>query len=327
MPRVLVAPALLNRQPGPHEEVLRAAGLEIVYPENSDALYDIPTLIENLAGIDAVVAGMEPFSPEVLAASRLRVIARVGVGYDAIDIPAASSRGVAVTITPGTNEISVAEQAIALIIGVFRGNPWRDRSVREGTWIRRSLPRLCGKTLGLVGMGRIGRAVVSRARGLGMRVIAADPFADKAFAAANDVTLCELDELWGQADVISLHAPATPETYNLINAETIAKMKPTAVVVNTARGTLVDEDALAEALASGRLFGAGLDVFKTEPLPSDSPLHKLDNVLMSPHMGGLDEESQEAMTRLAAQCVADLYQGKWPEGCVVNDELRDGWAW
>jgi phosphoglycerate dehydrogenase-like enzyme len=169
--------------------------------------------------------------------------------------------------------------------------------------------------------------MVPRAQGLGLHVIAADPLADKAFAAANNVRLCELDELWAQADVISLHAPATPETYDLVNADTIAQMKPTAVVVNTARGSLIDEDALADALASGRLFGAGLDVFKVEPLPSDSPLQKLDNVLLSPHMGGLDEESQEAMTRLAAVCVANLYQGTWPEGCVVNNELRDGWKW
>jgi D-3-phosphoglycerate dehydrogenase len=327
MPRVLVAPSLLNRQPGPHEEVLSAAGLEIVYPEDSDALDDASVLIDHLDGIDAVIAGMEPFNAEVLAASKLRVIARVGVGYDAVDVPSATEHGVAVTITPGTNEISVAEQALALIIGVFRGNPWRDRSVRDGSWIRRSLPRLGGKTLGLVGLGRIGRAMVPRAQGLGLSVIAADPFADKAFAAENNVRLCELDELWAEADVISLHAPATPETYDLVNAETIAKMKPTAVVVNTARGSLIDENALADALAAGRLFGAGLDVFKTEPLPSDSPLHKLDNVLMSPHMGGLDEESQEAMTRLAADCVANLYKGTWPEGCVVNDELRDGWKW
>jgi D-3-phosphoglycerate dehydrogenase len=327
MPRVLVAPALLNRQPGPHEEVLSAAGLELVYPEDSDLLDDAGVLIDHLDGIDAVIAGMEPFNPEVLAASRLRVIARVGVGYDAIDVPSATEHGVVVTITPGTNEVSVAEQALALIIGVFRGNPWRDRSVRDGSWIRRSLPRLGGKTLGLVGLGRIGRAMVPRAQGLGLRVIAADPFADKAFAAENNVRLCELDELWAEADVISLHAPATPETYDLINADTIAQMKPTAVVVNTARGSLIDEDALADALAGGRLFAAGLDVFKVEPLPSDSPLHKLDNVLMSPHMGGLDEESQVAMTRLAAECVANLYQGTWPDGCVVNDELRDGWKW
>lgn len=327
MPRVLVAPALLNHQHGPHEAILPAAGFEVVYPQDSDALFDPDVLLAHLDGIDAVIAGMEPFNAEVLAASRLRVIARVGVGYDAIDIPSATEHGVAVTITPGTNEVSVAEQALALIIGVFRGNPWRDHSVRDGSWSRRSLPRLGGKTLGLVGLGRIGRAMVPRAQGLGLRVIAADPFADKTFAAENDVRLCELDELWGEADVISLHVPATPETYDLVNADTIAQMKPTAVVVNTARGSLIDEDALADALANDRLFGAGLDVFKTEPLPSESPLNQLDNVLMSPHMGGLDEESQEAMTRLASECVADLYGGSWPEGCVVNDELCDGWKW
>lgn len=327
MPRVLVTPAPLYQQPGPYLDALRSAGLEVVYPPGGRPLADPALLSEALVGIDAVLAGMEPFTPQVLAGARLRAIARMGVGYDAIDVPAATARGVVVTITPGTNEISVAEHTLALMLGVLRGFPQRQREVEQGTWRRKSLPRLAGKTLGLIGLGRIGRAVVPRARGLGLAVIAADPLADPAFAAAHGVRLVSLDELLAQADIVSLHAPATPETERMINRQTLARMKPGAVLVNTARGSLVDEADLAQALAERHLLGAGLDAFQVEPLPLDSPLLKLDNVLLAPHMGGLDEESEVAMSRLAAECLAQLYRGTWPEGCVVNEALRPGWRW
>jgi phosphoglycerate dehydrogenase-like enzyme len=141
------------------------------------------------------------------------------------------------------------------------------------------------------------------------------------------VTLVELNELLAAADVVSLHPPTTPETFNMINRQTLALMKPTAVLVNTARGAVVDEEALCEALDRGHLFGVALDVFKTEPLPVTSPLLKYDNVLVCTHMGGLDCESQTATSSLAAMCLVDLYQGRWPDNCVVNRQLREGWKW
>jgi phosphoglycerate dehydrogenase-like enzyme len=327
MPRVLVTPAVLYQAPGTYRDVLEAAGLEVVYPTAGLSLLDPKNLISQLAGIDAVLASVERYDRAVIEASRLRVIARVGVGYDAVDVAAATDRGALVTITPGTNEHSVAELTIALITGVFRGLPYRYHEVRSGKWTKRALPRLSGKTLGLVGMGRIGRAVVPRAHGLGLKVIAHDPLADPEFAEQFGVRLCSFAELLGQADIVSLHMPATVQTNDLINRQTLAQMKRGAVLINTSRGALVDEDALCDALKSGHLLGAGLDVFKIEPLPLDSPLLALDNVLLSPHMGGLDEESLEAMTALAARCVAELYQGRWPEGCVVNEHLRPGWKW
>jgi phosphoglycerate dehydrogenase-like enzyme len=284
-------------------------------------------LIAQLQGIDAVIASTEPYTPQVLEAARLRVISRTGVGYDAIDVPAATRRGVVVTITAGTNQHSVAESAIALLTGVFRGLPWRHREVETGRWTRRALPRLMGKTIGLVGLGRIGRAMVPRCQGLGLHMIAHDPLADTAWAADHAVRLCTFDELLQQADIVSLHLPASAENVNLIDAAALAKMKPGAVLINTSRGALVDEDALVEALRSGRLLGAGLDVFKIEPLPLDSPLLALDNLLMLPHVAGLDEESQEATALLAAQSIIDLHQGRWPAECVVNGQLRDGWRW
>ena len=329
MPRVLVTPDILNELPGPYRDALESAGLEVVYPGASAfvLMNDPQVLKDHLKGVDAVLASTEPYTPDVLASGRLRVIARMGVGYDSIDIPAATRQGVAVTTTPGTNEHSVAEQTIALITGVLRGFPRRYREVLSGAWTKKSLPRLSGKTLGLVGLGRIGKAVVSRAQGLGLKVIAFDPCCDRAFADANRVEVYSFEDLLQRADIVSLHLPSLPETQDLINARTMAMMKPGSVLINTSRGSLVDEDALCEALKSGHLFGAGLDVYKVEPLPVTHQLLTLDNVLVSPHMGGLDEESEIAMSRLAAQCIVDLYQGRWPDGCVINSTLRETYRW
>jgi D-3-phosphoglycerate dehydrogenase len=327
MPRVLVTPIVLNGTHGPWRESLEKAGFEIVFPAKQNNLMTVEGLLAHVQGVDAVLAGMEPFNRTVLEGSRLRVVSRMGVGYDAVDLAAASERNVAVAIAAGSNEDSVAEQTIALILGIFRDVYRRDQMVRRAAWTRISLPRLAGRTLGLVGLGRIGRAVVARAQGLGLKVIASDPMADRGWAADHQVRLCSFEELLRDADIVSLHAPNTPDTYDLINSRTLAMMKPGSVVVNTARGSLIDEDALYEALKSGHLLGAGLDVFKVEPLPANSPLIGLDNILLAPHMAGLDIESVEAMGRIAAQCIVDLYQGRWPEWCVVNRELRPKWKW
>lgn len=325
-PRVVVTPSLLHEHPGRFREILTAAGFEVVHPR--EALLATPAALSTaLSGAVAVIAGMEPFTPDVLAGSSLRVVARMGVGYDAIDVPAATARRIAVTITPGANEWSVAEQTLALLLAVHRAVPQRDREARSGAWRRRPLPRLAGRTIGLVGLGRIGRAVAQRAAGLGLRVIAADPAADRDFAVRHHVELRAFEQLLAEADIVSLHLPASPAAPPLIDAAALARMKPGAVLINTARGSLVDEAALAEALAAGRLFGAGLDVFQIEPLPLESPLIGLPNVVLSPHMAGLDDESVEAMAASAAESIAWLSQGRWPEGRVVNAELRDAWTW
>ncbi|RIK84768.1 MAG: hypothetical protein DCC68_00310 [Planctomycetota bacterium] len=326
MPRVLVTPHPLNRTPGRYSQILESAGFEIVYPLAGQTLAQNAALLAR-GGFDAMLASVEPLTRDVLKASGVRAVARMGVGFDAIDVAAATELGVAVTITPGTLEESVAEHTIALMLAVYRDLLRRDRHVRQGTWPRKAWPRLSGKTLGLVGLGRIGKAVVRRAQGLGLTVIAHDPFPDAAYAEANGVRLVAFEELLRTADVVSLHLPTTRETVDVINARTLALMKPGSVLINTARGAMVDETALVEAIKSGHLLGAGLDVFKEEPLPLSSPLLELDNVLLCEHMGGLDEQSQEAMANLAAQCLADLYQGRWPERCVVNRDLGAGWKW
>ena len=327
MPRVLVIPPIIRDQPNRNREILGAAGFEVVYPTVHESYLDRPTLLKNLCEIDAVIAGAERYDNEVFAQTRLRVIARFGVGYDAIDVAAATRAKILVTITPGTNEDSVAEQALALLFAVFRKVPERDRDVRNGTFRRSVGPRLQGKTLGLVGLGRIGRALAWRAVGLGMNVIACDPCADAAFCDQRRIGLCNLEALFKTADIVSLHLPGTPETNKTINARTLALMKPTAVLLNTARGVLVDEAALVEALRNGTIAAAGLDVYEREPLPADNPLLSLPNVVTSPHVAGWDYDSIAGMAELSARCVVDLYQGRWPEGCVVNDELRAGWHW
>jgi D-3-phosphoglycerate dehydrogenase/(S)-sulfolactate dehydrogenase len=328
MPRILATPYLLHGVRGKYSDILVQAGFEITYPSVAEPDLKGAALLKDLDGVSGVLAGSEPYTPEVLRASKVRAIARAGVGYDAIDMPTANELKLAVTIAPGTNEHSVAEQALALLFGVFREVARRDREVRSGVWGRRPLWRLSGRTIGLVGLGRIGRAMVSRSMGLGLRVIAYDPMADREFAAKHGIELVSFEELLARADIVSLHLPATAETRDLINRRTLGLMRRGAVLINTSRGGLIDEDALVEALTSGQLAGAGLDVFKVEPLPTTSPLVKLDNVVMAPHMGGLDEESAEAMACLAAQCLADLSRGHFPPGCVVNEQqIRSGWKW
>ncbi len=328
MPKVLCTSALLWDGKAPCLQMLRQAGFEIVQPHPQDDLNDPQVLRRWVQQVEAVLASVEPYTQEVMEGTPLRVIARLGVGYDAIDLQAATRLGVVVTITPGTNEHSVAETTLALILGVLRGLPGRYKQIQRGQWVREPLPRLAGKTVGLIGLGRIGKAVAWRCRALQTQVLAYDPWADAQWAQEHQVRLCSsLEELLRHSDIVSLHCPATEETQHLINRQSLALMKPGAVLINTARGSLVDEQALIEALRSGHLGGAGLDVFEQEPLPTDSPLLEMDNVLLLPHVAGLDQESVRDMANLAAQCVIDLYEGRWPEHCVVNRDLGPGWKW
>lgn len=327
MPRVLVTPTILRNIPGLYSDTLLQGGFEVVYPPDGCDTMKRENLLPLLENVDAMLASTERMTREVLGGTKLRAIARLGVGYDSIDTAAATDLGIAVTITPGTLEESVAEHTVAMLLGVTRGLLQRDREVRAGKWTRVPMPRMAGRTFGIVGLGRIGRAVVPKVQGIGMKVIAFDPFADKEMASRMGVTLMTLSELLQSADVVSLHTTTTPETANLINKQTLAQMKPGSVLINTGRGALVDEEALCEALAVGHLMGAALDVFKSEPLPLDSPLLKFDNVLLCTHMGGLDWESQTAASNLAAQCIVDLYRGRWPEACIINRDLRDRYKW
>ena len=327
MPRVICTAKMCEF--GPHFEILQAAGFEVdTVPTEVDLRKEPHRVVEQVQGYDAVLAGAEIYSREVLEQlPDLKVISRYGVGFDAVDLAAADAQNIVVTITPGVNHHSVAEQAFALLMGIARMIRTQDRAVRSGEWERELTPRVWGSTIGIVGLGRIGQAVATRAIGMGMHVLAYDPFPNEEFAKTHQIKLLSLEELLKQSDYVTLHLPVTPETIDIINRDTLAIMKPGSVLINTARGGLVDENALVEALESGHLRGAGLDVFKKEPLPVESPLIKLENVLLSCHTGGLDQESHRDAYAMAAQNIVKLHQGEWPVECVMNMKETTGWKW
>lgn len=318
--RILAAvPILAERR-----ELLRPlvdAGFEVVFNETGRAL-DEEALIRMLPGVVATIAGIEPYTDAVFhAAPQLRVVARLGVGYDTVDVDAATRHGVAVAMAFGTNHEAVAEHAFALVAALAQRLFDYDRRVREGGWGTLLHPGLYGRTLGIVGFGRIGRAMAKRAHGFGLRVLVADPQVDGQMIRHLGCEPVDLDTLFSESDYISLHAPLTPETRHLVNRERLSRVKPGAVLVNTARGGLVDEEALVEALESGRLAGAGLDVFEEEPLPAESPLRRMDRVILTPHVAGLSEDALERMTRACIDNILTLLRGEVPgEGRLLNPQ-------
>ena len=327
MPTVLIGSGPLRRQPGRFREILVEAGFETIEPPGDGTLTEAE-LREYLPRAHASVAGGEPYSADLLASCpNLRVIARTGVGYDAVDVDAATRKGIAVATTPGTNHDSVAEQAFALMLGVLRRVALNDRLIREGVWDRTLVAPMRGKTLGLVGLGRIGRAMVPRARAFGLEVIACDTCPPTDLEAQFGVRRVSFEELLSLSDIVSLHMPLLPETKGLFNRATFARMRPGSFLINTARGGVLVEPDLYEALTSGHLAGAGLDVLDPEPPDPSNPLLTLPNVVVSPHIAGIDTLAMADMAEKAAWCIAELSRGRWPEECVVNPEVRRGWAW
>ncbi len=229
-------------------------------------------------------------------AKKLRVIGRAGVGVDNIDLDAATRKGIAVMNTPGANAVAVAEQTLGVMLAMARHLSRADALMHAGKWEKKSLQgtELRGKTLGIVGLGKIGMEVARRARSFGMDIIAHDPFVSVAVAKEQNIRIATLDEVYATADYLTLHVGLTPQTTGMINAESLKKMKKGIRLVNCARGELVDEAALAEALKQGHVAGAALDVFVQEPL-KNSPLQSMDNVLLTPHIGGSTHEAQEAV--------------------------------
>jgi phosphoglycerate dehydrogenase-like enzyme len=251
----------------------------------------------------------------------LALIAVFGTGTDNIDLDAAARLGIAVCNAPGVTARTVAEHALALTFAVARSIGRHDRALRAGGWVHFEGPELADKTFGVVGLGAIGRRVAALAGALGMRVIAWSPTRDEARARACGVTLVELDDLLREADVVSLHVALGDRTRGLIDARALALMRPTAILINTARGALVDEAALVEALRAGRIFGAGLDVFAAEPLPAGHPLTTLDNVVITPHSGWVSAEARARLLRLPVENIAAYLDGR-PQH-IVNPAALD----
>ena len=327
MPTILIMPTPLRHRPGRFRDVLREAGFTPIDPPGLHRLTE-DDLVDAISEADALLAGGDPVTARMIEAGRrLRAIARAGVGYESVDLRAATAREIAVAITPGANHDSVAEQVFALLLAVSRNVLGNDRQIRAGGWERREVRPLRGTTMGVVGLGRIGRSVAERAVGFGMRVVVFDRKSDPVFDQALGITRIPLDELLAVSDSVSLSLPLNASTRGLFDRHAFAKMKRGAILINTARGGLVNEPDLYEALASGHLGGAGLDVLTSEPPERDNPLLSLPNVVFSPHIGGVDSAALDRMAEQAAHCVIDLYRGHWPEGCVVNEEIRSRWRW
>ena len=274
-------------------------------------------LAADLADADALIVRSATTVDAALltAAPRVRIVARAGTGVDNVDVAAASGRGVVVVNSPGANSISVAEHACALMLALARSVPAADRAMKEGRWEKKAFlgTELRGKTLGVVGFGRIGQEVVYRARAFGMQIVAFDPFIAPEIADSLGARLVSLDELCATADYVTLHLPATPETRHLFDDARFATCKPGIRLINTARGELIAEDALARAIQAGIVAGAGLDVFEKEP-PSDWSLAKLPQVISTPHIAASTEEAQELVGLETAMTVRDFLR----DGTVRN---------
>ena len=265
-------------------------------------------LAPDLANADALIVRSATKVDERLIASapKLRVIARAGTGIDNVDVPAASARGILVMNAPGGNSVSVAEHALALMLSLARSVPVADATMKRSVWDKKKLTgaELRGKTLGLVGLGRIGQEVAARARAFGMEIVAHDPFISEEIAGSLGIQLLDLDAMCAASDYISLHIPATAETRHLFGKARLARCKPNVRIVNTARGELIDETALADAIEAGTVGGAALDVFETEP-PKDWRLAKLPQVVATPHIAASTSEAQELVGLETATAVRD----------------------
>jgi D-3-phosphoglycerate dehydrogenase len=283
----------------------RSAGLEVV---NKPGLSP-GDLLQEIADAEALVirSGTKVTEEVIDAAGKLKVIGRAGIGVDNVDVDAATRRGIVVMNTPGGNTVTTAEHAIALLISLARHIPQATASMKAGKWQKKLFTgtELYNTTLGVIGMGNIGRIVADRARGLGMKVVAHDPFLSDAAASKLDCELVSFDDLLARADIITVHVPKTKDTLGLLGADAFAKVKPGALLINAARGGIVDEEALLKALDQGQIGGAGLDVFVEEPPPSDHPLVTHEKVICTPHLGAATDQAQVNVAIAVAEQVRD----------------------
>jgi D-3-phosphoglycerate dehydrogenase len=311
--RVLVTARSFGNSAGPHHEYLRDNGCEVdlrakPQPMTADELAEI------IDGYEGAILGLDACDASVLErATKLRVISRYGSGVDSVDLDAASKRGIVVTNTPGANRIAVAELTIGLMFALARQIPQAAAAARAGEWKRAAGFELSGKTLGIIGLGMIGREVALRAHALGMVVLGYDPLIT---ANVSGVTQVDLDALLHESHIVTLHCAATPETENLINAERLSQMRDGAYLINTARGALVNESDLLSALQSSKLAGAAADTLRSDP-PTGSPLLALENFLYTPHIGATTHESVERVSLIAAQNLVAVLRGE-PCPNIVN---------
>lgn len=306
-------------------EKLKAEAIDII--DKRGRGMDDADFVDVLKTADAVLCGNDLRVDDAMlaAAPRLKVIAKMGAGLDTVDIEAATRHNAIVFHTPGVNNQAVADHTFALILSVARRILYCDRSLREKRWEHTKIMGLeiWQKTLGLIGLGAIGRCVALRAAGFQMKVVAYDPYWPEAFAREQGIERMEIDALLQTADIVSIHSPLMPETQGMIDARALSLMKPTALLVNAARGGIVNEADLYHALKNGVIAGAGVDVFENEP-PTDSPLMELDNVVVTPHTAAFTHDAMNAMSDGVVEQLVDYLRGGRPAHIVNPDVWEKG---
>ena len=311
------------------------AGIKSVFDRRDDIAYEQvadqnpETFNQALPNYDAVILGLAPLTAELIAACpNLKIASRVGVGYDTIDVPAATKAGIPVTIGATSNSVTVAEHALFFMLALAKRALVYDRETRQGNWsIRLDLPAadLAGKTVLILGFGRIGRRLVKRCVAMDMRVLVHDPYVlQDAIRTAEAEPVADWRAQLGEIDYLSVNCMKNEETDGMVAASELAAMRDDAFVLNTARGGIVDEAALLDALQSNAIAGAAIDPFIVEPALPDNPLFALDNIIVSPHSAGVTKESMFRMTQAAAQNVVDCFDGKLDLENVINPEVLDG---
>ena len=305
--RLLVTPTSYGKNDARLKTELEAQVGEVIYNPTGKPLTSME-VAKLLPGVDGYIAGLDGIDANALqAADRLKVIARYGVGVDNVDLATAREKGIVVTNTPGANSVSVAELALGLMLALARQIPEAVEAVHQGKWPRYSGVSLEGKTVGILGLGAIGKQLARRLSGFDCKIVAFDPFADAAFAKDNHIEIAAMDEVIEQADFVSLHLPLLPETRGIVNDTFLSKMKKGSFLINTSRGEAVDEDALLRALQSGHLKGAGLDAFAVEPPDPKNPLLALPQVIATPHLGAQTDGATSNMGWFAMKdCLAVL---------------------
>lgn len=309
--RLLVTPTSYGKNDNRLKTELEAMVGEVIYNPTGKPLSSAE-VAGLLPGIDGYIAGLDVIDAEALkTADKLKVIARYGVGFDNVDLEFAKSKNIVVTNTPGANSVSVAELALGLILALARQIPEAVDAVHQGKWPRYSGVSLEGKTIGILGLGAIGKQLARRLAGFDCKILAFDPFADQQFVKDHQITLAEMDQVVAASDFVSLHLPLLPETRGIVNENFLNKMKKGSYLVNTSRGEAVNEDALLKALQNGHLKGAALDAFTIEPPDPNNPLLALPNVIATPHLGAQTDGATSNMGWMAMKdCLAVLKDEK-----------------
>lgn len=310
MIRILLTTTSFQDTPGPHHDLLADSGFEIVRERGplSEA-----RMLELVGDIDGMICGDDAITAAVIdkALPRLKVISKYGIGLDKIDVPYTETIGVPLTFCPGVNHTTVAEHTFGLMLGLFRSLVEEANYTRSGEWKRLTGHEIMGKTIGIVGLGRIGREVAIRAKAFGMPIVGYDIYWPLEFAEEYRVTRLEsIGEVFAAADILSLHTNLTPETRSMVNADSISKMREGVVILNCARGELVDSDAIAAALESGKVGGYGTDVLEIEPPPADHVLLSAKNCIVTPHIGSRTHESVQRQAGMATRNLLNYFSGK-----------------